>query len=63
MQSIQHSSPPCRVYIHPTACTSPAHVEAIQRRTGQLVIISAPGRIALANLPATTTTPFGGDAA
>ena len=63
MQTTQHSNTPCRVYIHPAACTSRASVEAIQHQTGRLVIITAPGRIALANQRVDTLTPFGGDAA
>lgn len=63
MQTTQHSNIPCRVYIHPAACTSRASVEAIQRRTGRLVIITAPGRIALAQEPVDVINPFGGDAA
>ena len=63
MQTRLHSNTPCRVYIHPAACTSRTSVEAIQRRTGRLVIITAQGRIALANQLVDTFTPFGGDAA
>lgn len=65
MNQTQHSSTRCPVYLHPAACTSPAAVDAIQRQTGLLVIIT-PGRHA----PTATTQPavdsfgpFGGDAA
>lgn len=63
MQTTQHNNTPCRIYIHPAACTSRASVEAIQRNTGRLIIITAPGRIALASQLVDTFTPFGGDAA
>ena len=66
MQTTQHSNTRCPVYLHPAAITSPAAVEAIQRRTGLLVIINL-GRPAAA-LPArpvatSETGPWGGDAA
>lgn len=66
MQTTQHSNTRCPVYLHPAAITSPAAVEAIQRRTGLLVIINL-GRPASA-LPARPvatgeSSPWGGDAA
>ena len=39
MNLTQHIPTRCPVYLHPSACTSPAAVEAIQRKTGLLVII------------------------
>ncbi|MNF73207.1 hypothetical protein D3C84_552030 [compost metagenome] len=67
MQTTQHSTTRCPVYLHPSACSSRAAVEAIQRQTGLLVIISPKDRteaIKSCN-PATddSTCPFGGDAA
>lgn len=68
MQTTQHSNTRCPVYLHPSACSSRAAVEAIQRRTGLLVITSAKGRteavkpfdiVAVDN----SSWPFGGDAA
>jgi len=68
MQTTQHSNTCCPVYLHPSACFSPAAVEAIQRHTGLLVITSPKGHTA-AIKPFDTvaaddgTWPFGGDAA
>lgn len=44
----QHSTTPCKVFIHPTAA-NPAAVERIQHASGRLVIISN-GRAQLAVL-------------
>lgn len=68
MQSTQHSNTCCPVYLHPSACSSPAAVEAIQRKTGLLVITSPKGRIeavkSFGNLAVEISSrPFGGDAA
>lgn len=68
MQTTQHSNTRCPVYLHPTACSSRAAVEDIQRRTGLLVISSPKGRteaIKPFDSAATddSTWPFGGDAA
>lgn len=65
LTTTQHSTTRCPVYLHPAACTSPAAVDAIQRQTGLLVIIT-PGRRAptAAEQPAAFKPgPFGGDAA
>lgn len=61
----QHSPTRCPVYLHPAACTSPAAVEAIQQRTGLLVIITPDRRTAkaAAQPAAFEPGPFGGDAA
>lgn len=68
MQTTQHSNTRCPVYLHPSACSSRAAVEAIQLRTGLLVITSAKGRteavkpfdiVAVDN----SSRTFGGDAA
>ena len=68
MQITQQSNTRCPVYLHPSACSSPAAVEAIQHRTGLLVIINPKGHTEFkqpAGTPAadTSTWPFGGDAA
>ena len=63
MHMTQHNVARCRIYLHPTACTSRASIEAIQRRTGLLVIITTKERIALVAQPAQTTSSFGGTAA
>ncbi len=68
MQTTQHSTARCPVYLHPSACSSRAAVEAIQRRTGLMVITSRKGRteaIKPLNTAATddSSSPFGGDAA
>lgn len=66
MQTTQHSNTLCPVYLHPTAATSPATVERLQRRTGLLVIANR-GRAAIACPPAIVIAdnqgPRGGDAA
>lgn len=65
MQNIQHSQTRCPVYLHPTACTSPQVVDAIQKRTGLLVIITPGCRLAPAksDVSGDEPIPFGGDAA
>ena len=68
MQTTQHSTTRCPVYLHPSACSSRAAVEAIQRRTGLLVITSPKGRteaIKPLNTAASddSSWPFGGDVA
>ena len=68
MQTTQHSNTRCPVYLHPSACSSRAAVEAIQRRTGLLVITNPKGRteaIKPLNTAAVddSSWPFGGDAA
>jgi hypothetical protein len=68
MQTTQHSTTRCPVFLHPSACSSRAAVEAIQRRTGLLVITSRKGRTQAIQPLSTATTddspsPFGGDAA
>ncbi|AHZ72618.1 hypothetical protein OU5_5539 [Pseudomonas mandelii JR-1] len=68
MQTTQHSNTRCPVYLHPSACSSRAAVEAIQRRTGLLVITSPKGCTEAIKPFASaavddTSWPFGGDAA
>ncbi|WP_433770851.1 hypothetical protein [Pseudomonas putida] len=67
MQTTQHSNTRCPVYLHPSVCSNRAAIEAIQRRTGLLVITTPKGRtaaIAPSDTSATESTwPFGGDAA
>jgi len=66
MQKTQHSTTRCSIYLHPSACSSRAAVEAIQRRTGLLVITTPKGRTAAVEPTSTATDsswPFGGDAA
>jgi hypothetical protein len=68
MQTTQHSNTRCPVYLHPSACSSRAAVEAIQRRTGLLVITTPKGRstaVPSHNAEASddSSSPFGGDAA
>lgn len=64
MQKAQHSNR-CRLYLHPAAAKSQASVEAIQRKTGPLVILNTK-REPLGTLRDVTWTdegPWGGDAA
>jgi hypothetical protein len=68
MQTTQHSNTRCPVYLHPSACSSRAAVEAIQRKTGLLVITSPKGRIEAVNsfdivAVDNSSRSFGGDAA
>lgn len=68
MQTTQHSNTRCPVYLHPTACSSRVAVEAIQHRTGLLVITTPEGRteaVQSVNTAAidANTLPLGGDAA
>ena len=68
MQTTQHSNTRCPVYLHPSACSSRAAVEAIQRRTGLLVITNPKGHTVAINPLKTAAadeefSPFGGDAA
>jgi hypothetical protein len=66
MQTTQHSNTRCPVYLHPSACSSRAAVEAIQRRTGLLVITTPKGRTAAIESTSTaadSSRPYGGDAA
>lgn len=62
----QHINTRCPVYLHPSACSSRAAVEAIQHRTGLLVITNPKGRIEAVEPTSTaadSSWPFGGDAA
>ncbi|WP_296258489.1 MULTISPECIES: hypothetical protein [unclassified Pseudomonas] len=64
MPNTQHSNR-CRVYLHPTAAKSQASVEAIQRKTGLLVILNTK-REPIGTLSDVTwpdESPWGGDAA
>ncbi len=67
MQTTQHSNTRCPVYLHPSACSSREAVEAIQHRTGLLVVATPKGHTEAVQPTVTTTTdtlwPFGGDAA
>jgi hypothetical protein len=68
MQTTQHINTRCPVYLRPSICSSRAAVEAIQLRTGLLVITNPKGRTAAikpADIAAAddSTWPFGGDAA
>ena len=68
MQTTQHRNTRCPVYLHPSACSSPAAVEAIQHRTGLPVITPPKGRteaVQSADIAAAdaSTWPFGSDAA
>jgi len=65
MPNAQHRTTRCPVYLHPAACTSPATVEAIQKHTGLLVIVTPGARLVSAKAVTATVDlgPFGGDAA
>lgn len=66
MQTAQHANKaPCLVLLHPAAATSRAAVEAIQAKTGLLVIVTT-SRCARLTKPITVeqteTGPWGGAA-
>lgn len=61
MQTAQHCNR-CPVYLHPAAAKSKASIEAIQRRTGLLIITSPKQRHAQFQ-QADDTNPWGPDAA
>jgi hypothetical protein len=68
MQTTQHSNTRCPVYLHPSVCSSRVAVEAIQHRTGLLVITTTRGRTEAVQPVDTAaidanTWPLGGDAA
>lgn len=65
MDTAQHNSTRCPVYLHPTAATNPAAIASIQQATGQLIVLNG-GRPQLKRntLPAFEDFgPFGGGAA
>jgi len=65
MDTAQHNSTRCPVYLHPTAATNRRTVASIQQATGQLIVLNG-GRPQLKRntLPAFEDFgPFGGDCA
>lgn len=40
MDTAQHSSTRCPVYLHPAAATNPVTIARIQQATGQLIVLS-----------------------
>ena len=65
MDTAQHSSTRCPVYLHPAAASNPTTVARIQRATGQLIVLTG-GRPQLKRntLPAFEDySPFDGGAA
>jgi len=64
MQTTQHSTTRCPVYLHPAAATNRAAVIAIQQTTGLLVIINTRSKSTAAQLIGSVdSSPWGGDAA
>jgi hypothetical protein len=64
MQTTQHSTTRCPVYLHPAAATNLAAIIAIQQTTGLLVIINTRSKSAAAQLSGSAdSSPWGGDAA
>lgn len=69
MQITQQSGTRCPVYLHPSACSSPAAVEDLQLRTGLLFVSNPKGPTAairpviIANASESTAGPLGDDAA
>jgi hypothetical protein len=61
MQTTQQANR-CRVFLHPAAATSKASIEAIQHRTGLLIITTPKKRHAQLNQVG-DSLPWGGDAA
>lgn len=64
MDTAQHSSTRCPVYLHPAAASNPSTVASIQRATGQLIVLTG-GRPQLKQQPTPYDgfSPFGGDCA
>ena len=69
MQTTQHSNTRCPVYLHPAAASNPSTIDAIQRRTGLLVIVGGhhfarlgKAQPAAIELTETDFEPFGGAA-
>ncbi|WP_313135605.1 hypothetical protein [Stutzerimonas nitrititolerans] len=40
MDTAQHNSTRCPVYLHPTAATNPTAIARIQQATGQLIVLN-----------------------
>lgn len=57
MDTAQHASTRCPVYLHPASASKPNIVRSIQQATGQLVVITC-GRTLL-KPAATPADPFG----
>jgi len=64
MDTAQHSSTRCPVYLHPAAASNPTTVASIQRATGQLIVLTG-GRPQLKQHRTGFDGfgPFGGDCA
>lgn len=64
MDTAQHRSTRCPVYLHPAAATNPTTIASIQRATGQLcVLIGGRAQLKHHTLPAFADFgPFGGAA-
>ena len=63
MDTAQHATPRCPVYLHPACASKPATVLSIQQATGQLVVINGTRTQLKPTTPADAFGPFGGDAA
>lgn len=63
MNDTQHRST-CQVLLHPAVCQNPFAINAVQQRTGLLLIVTSKGRAkALPRTAFESNGPFGGDAA
>lgn len=64
MDTAQHSSTRCPVYLHPAAASNPETIRTVQRATGQLIVLAG-GRPQLKQQPARYDGfgPFSGGAA
>jgi len=65
MDTAQHNSTRCPVYLHPAAATNPRTVASVQQATGQLIVLIG-GRPQLKRHPLPAFEdfgPFGGGAA
>lgn len=64
MDTAQHRSTRCPVYLHPAAATNPTTIASIQRATGQLcVLVGGRPQLKRHTLPAFEDVgPFGGAA-
>lgn len=58
MDTAQHSSTRCPVYLHPTAASNPRTVASIQQATGQLIVLAG-GRPQLKRTSQPALSSFG----
>ncbi|MFC2970905.1 hypothetical protein ACFOJE_01575 [Azotobacter bryophylli] len=63
MNTTQHATTRCPVYLHPACASSPNTIRRIQARTGLLVIAGKSRKAPTLARPTDDFGPWGGDAA